>query len=90
MKALQAIPAGSELTISYQPLEAAFMTRRAELKQAYFFDVAPAVHPLGHCLFFAPTCGVASMHECTLGLVHIHVIGIIYLYYIFIYLNHLE
>jgi hypothetical protein len=54
------------------------MTRRAELKESYFFDVAPAVHPLGHCLFFAPTCGVASMHAVTLGLVHIHVIGIIF------------
>lgn len=51
LKALHTIPPRSELTISYQPLEAAFMTRRAELQDAYYFDVAPEVHL--HCIILA-------------------------------------
>lgn len=43
LRALRDIETDAELTISYMPLDVAFMQRRNALQASYFFDVAPSV-----------------------------------------------
>lgn len=50
LRALCDIEAGAELTISYLPIDTAFMQRRNELQNSYFFDVAPSVCTLARTL----------------------------------------
>ena len=43
LKTLKAIDSGEQITIAYQPVDAAFMDRRIALQETYLFDVAPGV-----------------------------------------------